>query len=218
MTDRALQQEAQALVRRARAGDQNAMALIQQIGVAARRGVSRKARAAYTAIKHYIDTHPVGKAKRFGIFAFGSEPAVIPELPAADPELSKPPMPKGALDGLFDPERFEVCVVRACKYRHGLPAAALVLAAGPPLVAPIVRGIGESIFGDDEQRSEIFFHGVQFCGDDERKKLASSLDAAGRRSLVTGQCVGRAARIQAVRQPGSLIGRYSAVAGWEFGE
>ena len=50
---------AQSLVRRARAGDQNAMALIFQVGKAARAGLNARAIAAAKALKRYIDANPV---------------------------------------------------------------------------------------------------------------------------------------------------------------
>ncbi len=219
-----IEQKAVELVRRARAGDQNAMGMIKQIGGAARQKPSAaitpkdrdriaRARAAFAAIRRYIETHPATAAAA-GLFGADSRLAAAPKR---DPELAKPMLPKGIFDALFDPERFEIIVVRACKYRHGLPAAAVVLASGPPLVMETVNEIGLSTFGSDA-RTACFIHGVRFCGEQDWAKAAPSLDGPQRRALVVGQCVGRARRLQMLRQPNSQIGRYAPSIGWELGE
>lgn len=57
------------LVRRARNGDQNAMAILKAIGENAKGG-NRKARTAMQAVKHYIDSNPPSEKGEF----FGTEP------------------------------------------------------------------------------------------------------------------------------------------------
>jgi hypothetical protein len=231
---------AASLVRRTRAGDQNAQATIYRIGEEARKGKNKRVAQMAAAIKHYMESHPATD------FTLGAEPAVIintpgsrngngngartngrpstalaraPSAPVAqvNPESKKPPMPRGLLDQLFDPELFALVVVRACGYRNGLAAAAVTLAAGPPLTTPVVRELGYSQFGSDEA-SSIFFHGVQFPEKATWDEVAPHLDVPLRRILAVGQCVGRARKIQMVRQPRSSIAAYSPVAGWEMGE
>ena len=211
-----LVQQSGALVRRARAGDQNALATILKVGEAARSG-GQRALQAFSYIKSYIDSNPAQE------FVLGAEAPVVMDTPQAplakipDPELRKPVLPRGIFDRLFDPDYFALCIVRACGYRHGLPAAATVLASGPPLTGQAIQQIGLSQFGSDESTA-VFYHGVKFCGESAWKEVAPHLDPPLRRCLAIGQCVGRARKIQQVRQPGSRIGAYSETAGWELGE
>ncbi len=228
--------QAAGLVRRTRAGDQNAQATIYRIGEEARKGKNRRVVAMAAAIKQYMDTHPPVE------FTLGAEPAIIADTPQPTKQTStalattrraplvsqkdkakaalearKPPLPRGIFDRLFDPEHFALVIVHACKYRNGLPAAAVVLASGPPLTGHAIRELGYSQFGSDEA-SSIFFHGVKYHGEDAWNEVAPHIDPALRRSLAVGQCVGRARRIQAVRMPKSQISAYSLGAGWELGE
>jgi hypothetical protein len=222
MSDLALQ--AATYVRRARAGDENAMAMLVRIGDEARKGSNQRAAQAFAAIKQYIDRNPPEP------FRLGTEAVVIADTPQSqadlvapvvrkkpDPELRKPPLPRGLFDKLFDPESFALVVVRACGYRHGLPAAAVVLASGPLLTKPVVQNIGLTNFGSDES-SACFFHGVKFSGEKAWAEVAPHLDPPLRRCLAIGQCVGRARKIQAVRMPQSNVSAYSEIAGWELGE
>jgi hypothetical protein len=218
---------AASLVRRTRAGDQNAQAMIYRIGEESRKGNNTRAAAIALAIKQFIEKNPPKD------FVLGAEPALLANTPqestalaaraapakltAAQIEARKPPIPRGLLDKLFDPELFALVIVRACSYRNGLPAAAVVLASGPPLTAAAVQQLGISQFGSDES-SAVFFHGVKFCGEAAWAEVAPHLDPFMKRCLAVGQCVGRARRIQMVRLPRSAISNYSPVAGWELGE
>jgi hypothetical protein len=131
-----------------------------------------------------------------------------------DPELSKPPLPKGALDGLLDPDKCTAVIANAWKYQHGLDAAALILANGPTLNMEQIATMGVSTFGSDAATAT-FFQGVKFSGDADYKAAAPGLDVALRQCLVVGQCVGRARLIQAMRNPNVRLG---GVLGWELGE
>jgi hypothetical protein len=223
-------------VRRARAGDENAMAMLARVGEEARKGTNKKAQATFAMMKAFIERNPAKP------FTLGAEPALVgtmskPSTALAkptkktrqqlqaepmpqkrpDPELKKPPLPRGIFDGMFDPERFTLTIVRACGYRYGMPAAAVVLASGPLLTKNAVQELGISQFGSDES-SACFFHGVRFSGESDWTEVAPYLDPVMRRCLAVGQCVGRARKIQAVRMKNSPIGAYSEVAGWELGE
>lgn len=206
-----------ALVRRARAGDENAMATLVRIGEEARKGTNARAQAAFAAVKRFIDQNPAKD------FVLGAEPPAIAQPaelqppPQIDPELRKPPLPRGALDSLFDSDQFAIVVLNATRYRHGLNAAAAVLAAGPLLTQDVVQELGLSQFGSDES-SAVFFHGVKNSSEQAWRETAPQLDAPMRRCLAIGQCVGRARRIQAVRTAGMPISVLSPVAGWELGE
>lgn len=215
------------LVRRARAGDQNATAMILRVGEEARRGNNRRATVAFTAIQDYIDRNP---AQDFVLGAEGGA-AIIMDPPnggsvalvastpptAKEIEARKPPLPRGIFDKLFDPDWSALVIVKACQYRNGLPATAAVLASGPPLTNTAIKAFGASQFGSEESTS-VFFHGVRFSGDDAWAELAPHLDPPLRRCLAIGQCVGRARKIQQVREKGSSISAFSPTVGWELGE
>jgi hypothetical protein len=217
----ALVSQAAVYVRRSRAGDQNATAMLRRVGAEARKGNQRAAQS-FEAMKAYIEQNPAQP------FQLGAEPVVIAEgslgskvadtpPKAVNLELRKPPLPRGIFERLFDPEFFAIVIVRACQYRNGLPAAAAVLASGPALTNNAIRQIGASNFGSEESTAT-FFHGVKFPDEKAWAEVAPHLDLPLRRCLAIGQCVGRARKIQAVRLPNSTITQYSDVAGWELGE
>ena len=246
-----LSSQAAAYVRRARAGDENAMAMLARIGQEARQGQNARASAAYAAIKEYIEKNPAQN------FTLGSEKALVLDPPkpgrvekvatsasssnalarrgsaevarsrarpsqaalahrTANAESRKPPLPRGIFDGLFDPEYLTLTIVRACAYRHGLPAAAVVLASGPLLTKAAVEAIAGTF--TSEESVGCFLHGVRFSGEEAWQEVAPYLDDPLRRCLAVGQCVGRARKIQAVRMAQTPITAYSEVAGWELGE
>lgn len=220
---------AASLVRRARAGDENAMALITRVGEEARKGSNPRARASFAALKDFIDRNPaqpfVLGTEQVAIMDPPNSKAIQKSVPAPEEiavkresgEARKPPVPRGLFDRLFDPEYFALVIIRACQYRDGMPAAAAILASGPPLTNAAIHQLGLSNFGSDESTA-CFFHGVKFSGEDSWSEVAPHLDPTLRRCLAIGQCVGRARKIQAVRQPNSSISAYSQVAGWELGE
>lgn len=206
------------------------MALLREIGIAARAGANRKAKAAYEFVMKFIEKNPAPPiaADKGGLFGFGGEasdrvpsaPSALvqsPDRPRQGPGAPKPNLPRGALSRIFDQDVFPVVVVKACQYRDGLAAAAVVLASGPSLTKDVVQDIGNSMFGSDETTAA-FFHGVKFCTDADLREAGKNFPVGLRRPLVVGQCVGRAWRLQAVRRPGSRIGMYAPVAGWEMGE
>jgi hypothetical protein len=216
---------AASLVRRSRAGDQNATAMLYRIGEEARKGVQRAVQA-FQAVQEYLDSHPAEP------FVLGSEPAVIMETPQAGSALAlvesapvtakqiearKPPLPRGIFDRLFDPEWAALTIIKACQYRDGLAATAVVLASGPPFTNVAVRQFGATQFGSDES-TQLFFHGVRFSDDDSWNEVAPHIEPALKRCLAIGQCVGRARKIQQVRERDSSISAFSPTIGWELGE
>lgn len=219
----AIDQTVASLVRRSRAGDQNATAMIVRVGEEARRG-NPKANQTAAAIKQFIDHNPAQD------FTLGAEPVLVMDPPANDStaivpvkpsraeiERKKPMLPRGAFDRLFDPEQTAVVIVKACGYRNGLPAAAIALAAGPPLTNDAVMRFGVENFGSDESKNA-FFYGVKFSAPEDFVEVAPYFDVPLRRCLAVGQCFGRARKLQAIRQRGSSISAYAPIAGWELGE
>lgn len=228
--------QAASLVRRARAGDQNAEATIYEIGRRARGG-HPVATQAFAFVKRFIDTNPATeytlgdegplvlptaemqapsramvRASATGVSATSQRPVI-----RKDPEMRKSPLPPGALQGLRDQESFALCIVDACKYRHGLKAASVVLSNGPLLTNNRIARLGQVNFGHDESR-QAFFQGVQFCGENDWMRLAPGMESNLQRCMAIGQCVGRARRLQAVRMPRSRISMYNDAVGWELGE
>lgn len=210
------------LVRRARAGDQNATAMLLRIGEEARKG-GQRAIAAFQAAKNFIDQNP---SQPFELGGESTLPALIADGPVAaeaaplaqvDPEKKKPPLPRGIFATLFKPDWTALTIVRACGFRNGMPAAAAVLASGEPLTNPVVRRFGAENFGSEEATA-VFFHGVRNPSLESWNEVAPSLDVPLRRCLAIGQCIGRARKLQAVRQKGSTISQYDPDIGWEMGE
>jgi hypothetical protein len=207
------------LVRRSRAGDQNATAMLVRIGEEARKG-GQRALAAYQAAKAFIESNPSQP------FELGTEPALVADGPLpsdgaplvkVDPEKKKPPLPRGIFNTLFKPDWTAVTIVRACGYRNGMPAAAAVLAGGAPLTNPAVRQFGAENFGSDESTA-VFYHGVRNPTIEAWNEVAPHLDVPLRRCLAIGQCIGQARKLQAVRQRGSQISQFDPAIGWEMGE
>jgi hypothetical protein len=225
-------QTAASLVRRSRAGDQNATATLYRIGEEARKGGSR-AVTAFQSAKAYIEGNPeipftlgaepaaIMDAPRPGTSTASSSTAMVPYKPAPptakELEMRKPVLPRGFFDKLFHPEWAPLVMIKAHQYRHGAPAAAAVLASGPPLTNQAIQQFGASQFGSEES-TQVFYHGVRFPDDAAWKEVAPHLDVPLRRCLAIGQCVGRARRLQQVRQQGSSISSFSPTIGWELGE
>ena len=235
---------ARSLVRRTRAGDQNAWAMIYRIGEEARRGGNRRAEAMAQAIKQQLagatdndmemedgpalimdgprtaaphrKAAPASASANMGADAPGRVHATARDKAAAI-EAKKPPVPRGLFDGLHDPNQMAEVILNACKYRNGLQAAAVLLAAGPPLTNLRLGEICKTTFGSEESQGA-FIHGVKHSDDQTWEELAPQLDLPLKRCLAIGQCLGRARRIQDLRRPKSRISDYSAVAGWELGE
>jgi hypothetical protein len=213
--------EVPALVRRSYAGDQNAMADLYLIGQRARKG-DKRARYSYQLIEKYAKEHPPEEAS----FVRTDMPQpIIMETPEGGSSESAievhgddlpTVMPRGTLDGICDPEHFAERIVNASRYRYGIDAAAVVLAAGKPLTVEVIEDIAENDLGPKE--SEIFLYGVRRCTADDWDQTAPHLNSNGQKYLTLGQCFGRARRLQALRHPRTRISQYAPVLGWELGE
>jgi len=218
MPSTSIADQVSALVRRSRVGDENAMAMIYRVGQEARKGNPKAARAA-AAIEAYAKANPPTP------LSIDMPKPVIADPPVAadagvvvwqdNAEARKPPLPRGALQGVLDPDHFCDVIAGAARYRFGVDAAATVLATGQPLTRGAIESVAEKF---DEKPAKIFLYGVSRCTQDDWERAAPAMNGDGRYYLVVGQCFGRARRLQALRQPGSRIGAYSKVAGWELGE
>lgn len=237
----AVDRQAASWVTRARAGDQNAQAVLVALDRGAKWEAKHNVPPGRRKYKRYYDAAMAAvqaKAPRkwWSVFGRESKPDVTPaksaptlsaadartaesvqrdgKIVVRDPEVSKPELPRGALDGIFDKDAFVRTVVGACKYRNGLDAAAVVLSTGPELDQEQMTLIGMSDFVSDEA-SEVYFLGVRSPDRADYRTLAAKLAPDMRQCLVVGQCVGRARRIQAIRNPNARLG---GAVGWELGE
>lgn len=213
------------LVRRSRAGDENAMAQITLIGQRARKGDKR---AMYSAkmIEAYAKAHPPEETNILQIGQDMPTPMVM-DSPAGDSRVTviagesdasdaAPPLPRGALDGVCDPDHFVDRIAQAGSYKNGIDAVAVVLAAKRPLTRDMIEDIAENDL--DEKEGQIFLFGVARCTPEDWAKTAPSLNEKGRKYLTLGQCFGRARRLQAIRHPRVRLSSLDPVVGWELGE
>lgn len=220
-------QTAVSWVRRARAGDQVAMAALRKTRVDVESGkATPQERIAYQAASKYIKANPVGKssseARRLGAPVEMSAEGALVDADAttmlrrrrAD---NRPPIPRGLLRGLGNAETLAETVMGASQYKDGTGACVVALAAGAPLVPAAIDQISTgSKFG--EPQSAAFAHGARFCGEADWAEAAPAMPRELRPCMLVGQCVGRAAKLQALRQPDSTISDYDPIIGWELGE
>ncbi len=166
MADQALQLAAEALVLRARQGDQNAMGMITQVKQAASRGVAR-CKESLAAISAYIKANPADDQSDFG----------------AESKLPK------------------------------ITTAALKMARGPLLTDAYIRELGTN-FGSDEEE-HLFLDTV---GNFRSLPSPKTIPPEDLKLMKVSYDIGVARSLQAVRQKGSKISKYSPMAGWELGE
>jgi hypothetical protein len=153
---------ARELVDRARAGDQNAMAIISLVGENARsEGPSKlKAKIAYAALKKEINR---GKTE-------------IGE----DERLPFPPPP--FLEGLSEPLSFYPCLARAIGYRRGFISCVVAIANGPELtqahMGAIMANVEESGPSDKGKREAI--HVLRHAGRIQRVRKGGNVGLVSR--------------------------------------
>lgn len=227
MNEAQITQTAISWVRRARAGDQVAMAALKKARVDVESGrATAQARVAYQAAAKYIKANPTGKlaadARKLGAPAeMSAEATLVNTDPVAMLRKrrtdERPAMPRGYLRGLDNPDKITDTIIGAARYRDGMGACVVALAAGEPITSRTVTEIGASNFTTDA-RSAAFMHGAQFSGESDWNETAPQLPRDLRPCMLVGQCIGRAAKLQAVREPDSSISDYDPVIGWELGE
>ncbi len=183
-----LQGAIESIVRRARSGDQNAMALMALVRDNAKKGHPR-AQQSYALLNEYVRNHPVNSNPRIGVDyvaltqAVGA-PRLNGELRSVEYQIGVDPQ-LGA-DPVF--------------------ADAVALSHGPKLTNPRIGNM-LSHFGGEAQ-SEIEF-GMAHRDSPNRKRNSG---------VNLGKILGHARRLQAVRMPGSSIKKFDANVGWELGD
>lgn len=184
---------AEDLVRRTRAGEQNAKATIIEVRKAAEQG-NPEAQEAFRVL-HDVITGGGGAGE------FGADQSVA--LVAASQKDAS------------DPYRYPVTVAQLLRTdgEHFL-ASALLLANGPPLDKTRVDAIAQN-FGPEVG---LFAWGYRLAAEPDRARaFGRGLSPEERRVLSVGRCVGRARAIQGVRREEPLK-RLSPRVAWELGE
>lgn len=200
-----LQKATADLVLRARAGDQNAMGMIDSVRRSAASG-SPRAKTAFGLLKAYIEANPVTKATP----RLGPAPVAHATMGAEAREAVAELRDRGPVVGIL--------ALLALPFLGGpdaFSAGVATLANGPPLTANRIGTIGQGL---DEHGRRYFYTGVHYHGHDGciLARMCPTTEEKG--LLHAGRCVGIAKAIQDVRKPGSRISNYAPLAGWEHGE
>lgn len=187
------------LVERARLGDQNAMALMKQIGENAKRKQPRALKA-YTELMRYIKSNPVTKNMSFG------------EEMEEESELDS--LAHGIL-GMFAGEG-DYCEVVFSKVQDlalkNVNKAIVTLANGPSLLPDDThfKSVRASMSPqDDKAFMQGYKHGIK-----EMDDVPKDMHCA----FLLGHVLGTARRIQAVRLPRVPVSVLSPSVGMELGE
>lgn len=225
MNEAQVTQTAVSWVRRARAGDQVAMAALKKARIDVETGkATPRTRLAYQAAAKYIRTHPAEKytaaARQLGApVEMSSEATLLTDSDATAmlrrkrTDDKKPPLPKGYLQILNDPSQLHAAVIGAAQYRDGVGAAVVALAAGEPISKHKVRQLG-GIY--PAAKGAAFMHGAQFSGEDDWNAAAPKMPRDLQACMLVGQCVGRAYKLQQLRREESDINDWDPVVGWEL--
>jgi len=184
------------LVERARAGDQNAMAMLQMVGENARKGVP-KAKAAAAAVARYIADNPAP------ISNWEEGASIIGIL--KNPDNSD----EDVFETLLALPRFEDSNL--------IQTACVVLSMGPNWDNPRVHAL-DNLLAPGTPMKDTFRMGLENAGEPSviqptMRRLQPEL--AG--YLCAGHCIGMARKIQIMRLPDSPVGILCKGVEWELG-
>jgi len=178
------------LVDRARAGDQNAMAILARVGENARKGELR-AKMTASMVRRYVKERPAD-------MGFDSPPAPI--------------INQRCLCALANEDKLIPALRAALKCQDGEKAAVVVLANGQyQLTNGTIQNWGLSCFGSDDA-TEQFYWGIRLSSAEPHEIAPNASEP-----FAVGRIVGQARAIQAVRM-GKPIALLSQAAAWELGE
>lgn len=187
------------LVERARLGDQNAVAIITQMRVNAKKGVEL-AKLSMAVMKDYIDRNPAGNPYRPARFG-----GVFSAMGEMVQKCGKTPMGVVAAAVTITPIVTDSVTAQE--------TAASIL-ADKPLPNTTLK-----IAGEASGAGEAFRMGYSLSGDQRRYQLLVDHAPEEKKFAVQmGYTLGVAKRIQAARDPDQPISKLSKVAGWENGE
>jgi hypothetical protein len=187
---------AKELVERARAGDQNAMAMLQMVGDNARKGVPA-AKSAALQVKAYISDNPAPLEHwEEGAHIIG----VLKNPDNSDEDVFSTLL----LLPQFEDARL---VNTAC----------VVLSMGDPWTRERIHALDSVLeAGGDQQHA--FRMGVEKSGDANfMRQTFRSMPAELSGFLCAGHCIGMAHKLQAVRQNGASVGLLCRDVEWELG-
>ena len=202
---------AESLVRRDRAGDQNAHALIILCKKSADKG-SKRSKEVLAAIVKYCSDYPVkGSSPGFG----GTAEAVIPHqlTGAAIKGLS---YLKGLVSfsgDVADEDLLTHCsqlLVSLPVTRPTTEVATVLLADGAPLTVPRIQCLAGALNNEDAQK----LFKLVACGFPVPKDLPPQAVPV----VHAGDIVGKARALQLARRPGNPLAPLSPAMGYEFGE
>lgn len=196
-----LQSVCSELVVRSRAGDQNAMGLLVEIGKSAKAGSPRAVESKKLVLK-YIRNNPVPKKS-------GPKNQNTWTQSIANYVNTMQASFEGEPDELGD------CIIAIIPFMG--PYGATTLANGPLLNNDIINLISSAFSSDAEEHAFLF----AIANADQSDKIVKNIgklnkDAAY--AILIGCVVGRAKRIQMVRLPGTPISVLSKKAAEELGE
>jgi hypothetical protein len=183
------------LVERARAGDQNAMGMLSEIGKNAQLGNSR-AKSAYSLIVEYCRTHPVNNA------IMGAE---------AQEALGVLKQPDNPIDQILN----VLCSLPVIGDPLCIQAACVLLANGPQWNKARTKQADQLLAGAERN---LFRFGVENSSDSSKiQPVAKTIPQQGIGFLCAGHCIGTARRIQLARLPQVPVSVLSPEVGWELG-
>jgi hypothetical protein len=184
------------LVERARAGDQNAMAMLAMVGERAREGVP-KARSAFGAVQKYISEHP----------------APLDQWEEGAQLIGVLKNPENPDDGIFE------TLLSLPQYQDArlINTACVVLSHGYPWSKERIHGIDALMeAGSDPQRQYRF--GIAHAGNGRMIGPAmSELPDELVGFLCAGHCIGTARKLQLLRRPDTSPGILCKDVEWELG-
>src|ERR1700690_838147 len=183
------------LVERARAGDQNAMAMLQMVGDNARAG-SPKAKSGFGAVQRYIADHPAPLSN----WEEGAQ--IIGVLKNGDNS---------------DEDVFET-LLSLPRYQDSnlIQTACVVLSMGPNWDNPRVHAL-DGLLEPQSPPQSAFRMGLENAGEPVIKTASRQMPPEPEGYLCAGHCIGMARKIQIMRDPSSPVGILCKGVEWELG-
>lgn len=185
---------AESLVRRARVGDQNALAIIVKTGENARAG-QQIAKSAYSYILDYIKNNPAPSP-------MGAEDIQNLGILRAAGQNS----PQAVCHTLFN--------LPNSGNNDVISAAIVALSQACPWGKERI-GVYDSMFAGDPNTHKLWRFGYTFSSSPELSKVKLDKNNAG--ILCAGHCIGTARKIQLARLPNIPVSVLGKQIGWELG-
>jgi hypothetical protein len=182
----------ESLVRRARIGDQNAMATIRCIAEESEKG-SERAQTSRRAIENYIAKYPADSPQLVPGTLVTRELASLPE---------------------DDTEAYAAHLTTIAPGAPDVEVATLAIANGPVLTPARLERIAAQFSDDERPTFEVGFNSA--CRDHEMRALVTACPQDLRRVLFVGHATGRAQALQGARRGKIHLGRLDPILGAEL--